>query len=163
MICLTGDVHHMSLRINDQRFIPDPGDTEVKIAGRYVELLQKYGVKATLYVCGKCFTEEWDDLKRVVSSEMVEIGGHQYRARQPRPWFDWYGAKTGNWNGPRWYQSWDIRKTVEVCERKTGYRMVSWRNHSYMRDKTYPGAFDQVRDPAHFRRDPIQPASSGSR
>ncbi len=138
MICLTGDVHHMSLRINDQRFIPDSGDTEVKIAGRYVELLDKYGVKATLYVCGKCFTEEWDDLKRVVSSEMVEIGGHQYRARQPRPWFDWYGAMTGNWNGPRWYQSWDIRKTVEVCERKTGYRIVSWRNHSYMRDKHTP-------------------------
>ena len=49
MICLTGDLHHSSLKINDQRFIPDPKDTEIRIARRYVEILAKHGVKATLY------------------------------------------------------------------------------------------------------------------
>jgi len=73
MICLTGDVHHSSLRINESRFIAC-GDSEVKIAQRYVELIEKYAVKATLYICGKCFIEEWDDLRPVVSSSVVDIG-----------------------------------------------------------------------------------------
>ena len=139
MICLTGDVHHMSLRINDQRFIPDKSNSEVRIARRYVDLLEKYQVKATLYICGKCFTQEWDDLRHVVASPLIEMAGHQYQARQPRPFFDWYGKKTGNWNGPYWFQWWDIRRTIEVCRQRTGYQLVSWRNHSYIVDpNTYP-------------------------
>jgi len=139
MICLTGDVHHMSLRCNDQRYLTVPGDTEVKVAQRYLALLEQYGVKTTLYVCGKCFVEEWEDLEPVVRSPLVEVGGHGYRARQPRPWFDWYGERTGNWNGPRFYQAWDIRTNVRVCEKKIGYRPISWRAHSYKVDpNTYP-------------------------
>ncbi len=138
MICLTGDVHHMSLRCNDQRFL-SPADTEARVAQRYLALLEKHNVKTTLYVCGKCFTEEWDDLEPVVKSPLVEVGGHSYRARQPRPWFDWYGERTGNWNGPRFYQAWDIRSNVTVCENRVGYRPVSWRAHSYKVDpNTYP-------------------------
>jgi hypothetical protein len=133
----------MSLRTSDQRFIKEKSDTEVKITRRYVALLEKHAVKATLYVCGKCFTEEWDDLKPVVSSSLVEIGGHQYRARQPRGLFDWYGRLTGNWNGPRWFQKWDISRTIRVCERRTGDRIVSWRGHSYKIDpNTYSLLFE---------------------
>jgi peptidoglycan/xylan/chitin deacetylase (PgdA/CDA1 family) len=134
LICFTGDVHHTSLRINDQRFIDLPHDSEVKIAQRYVSLFEKYGVKVTLYVCGKCFTEEWDDLRPTVRSALVEVGAHGYRARQPRPLFDWYGRRTGNWNGPRWFQEWDIRRNVEACEEKISYRPISWRAHSYKVD-----------------------------
>jgi peptidoglycan/xylan/chitin deacetylase (PgdA/CDA1 family) len=138
MICLTGDVHHASLRINDQKFLPS-GETEVQIAGRYVALLEKYGVKATLYVCGKCFVEEWDDLKPCVLSPLVEVGGHGYRTRDPRPLFDWYGERTGNWNGPRAYQDWDIRRMSEVCRERTGSTPVAWRAHSLKVDaNTYP-------------------------
>ncbi len=139
MICLTGDVHHATLRINDQRYIPNPGDSEVKIARRYLDLAAAYGVKVTFYVCGRCFTEEWADLAPIVQNALVEVGGHGYRARQPRPAFDWYGERTGNWNGPRWYQDWDIRTMSRVCEEKAGYRPVSWRAHSYKVDSnTYP-------------------------
>ena len=49
MICLTGDVHHASLRTNESGFIAS-GDSEVKIAQRYVELIEKYAVKTTLYI-----------------------------------------------------------------------------------------------------------------
>ncbi len=134
MICFSGDVHHASLRINDQRFIDQPNDSEVKIAQRYVVLFEKYGVKVTLYICGKCFTEEWDDLRPIVMSPLVETGAHGYRARQPRPLFDWYGRRTGNWNGPRWFQEWDIRRNVEACEKKINHRPISWRAHSYKVD-----------------------------
>ena len=67
MICLTGDVHHASLQINDQKHIDDPDLTEIRIAGQYVDLLEKYGVKSTLYVCGMSFVEEWDDLQPVAT------------------------------------------------------------------------------------------------
>lgn len=134
MICLTGDLHHASLHTNDQKQIADPALTEVLVARGYLALLEKYGVKCTLYICGKTFEEEWDDLAPVAMHSLIEVGGHMYRARKPRPLFDWYGEKTGNWNGPRWYQDWDIRKNVEVVEQCMGYRLVSWRAHSYMVD-----------------------------
>jgi peptidoglycan/xylan/chitin deacetylase (PgdA/CDA1 family) len=135
MICLTGDVHHSSLRINDQQHIGDPQLTEIRIAQQYVKLLEKHGVKATLYICGRCFTEEWDDLAPVVASPLVEVGGHMFNARFPRECFDAYGEQTGLWNGPRWYQDWDIRRNVEVVREKTGRQIVSWRAHSYKVDR----------------------------
>lgn len=134
MICLTGDVHHTSLQINCQKHIGDPSLTEIRIAQQYVKLLEKYGVKATLYICGRCFTEEWDDLEPVVSSPLVEVGGHMFNARFPRECFDAYGERTGLWNGPRWYQDWDIRRNVEVAQEKTGRPLVAWRAHSYKVD-----------------------------
>ena len=81
MICLTGDVHHMSLRIKEQKYL-ERGDTEVRVAQRYVALLAKHSLKATLYICGKCFTEEWQDLKPVTASPLIEVGGHGFRARE---------------------------------------------------------------------------------
>jgi hypothetical protein len=128
----------MSLCTKEARYL-DPGDTEVRVAARYVELLEDCGVKATLYVTGKCFTQEAAALRPVATSALVEVGGHSYWARQPRKLFDWYGRRTGNWNGPRWFQAWDIRKNIAVCEAMTGYRPVSWRAHSYKIDpNTYP-------------------------
>jgi len=135
LICLTGDLHHMSLQTNDQKFISEPGMTEVRIARRYVDLLEKYRVKCTLYICGRCFTEEWDDLKPVATHPLVEVGGHMFNARFPRECFDAYGEKTGLWNGPRWYQDWDIRRNVEVALERMGYQIRSWRAHSYMVDR----------------------------
>jgi hypothetical protein len=139
MICLTGDVHHMSLRTNDQRFLTGAGETEVRVTQRYVSLLEKHDVKCTLYVNGKCFTEEWRELEPVAKSSLIEVGGHGYRARQPRWLFDWYGARTGNWNGPRAYQAWDIRRNVQLCEKMVGKPPLAWRAHSYKVDpNTYP-------------------------
>ncbi len=138
MICLTGDVHHMSLRTKEQKYL-ERGDTEVNIAQRYVALLAKYSLKATLYICGKCFTEEWEDLKPVAASPLVEVGGHSFGARQPRWLFDWYGRRTGNWNGPRACQARDIRRNLQVCEKMTGYCPIAWRAHSFKVDpNTYP-------------------------
>jgi peptidoglycan/xylan/chitin deacetylase (PgdA/CDA1 family) len=138
MICLTGDVHHMSLCTKESKFLP-PGVTEVQVAQRYVQLLEQYGVKATLYVTGMCYVTERRELAPVVRSPLVEVGGHSFWARQPRKLFDWYGRRTGNWNGPRWFQAWDIRRNIAVCRSMCGQAPVSWRAHSYMTDpNTYP-------------------------
>ena len=133
MICLTGDVHHMSLQINDQRSLT-AGASEIAIARHYAELLERYGVKATLYVCGRCFVEEWDDLEPAATHPLVEVGGHMFSARFPRECFDALGKATGLWNGPRWYQDWDIGMNVTTVRERTGIDLVSWRNHSYMVD-----------------------------
>ncbi len=139
MICLTGDVHHKSLHTNDQRFIAELRDTEVKITRRYLELLERHDAKVTLYICGRCFTEEGEDLHPTATHPLVEVGGHGFRARQPRWLFDWYGERTANWNGPKWFQAWDIRKCLRACQEGTDYRPVSWRGHSYKVDpNTYP-------------------------
>ncbi|MBU0607405.1 MAG: polysaccharide deacetylase family protein [Armatimonadetes bacterium] len=138
MICLTGDVHHMSLCTKESKYLPS-GMTEVQVAQRYVQLLEEHGAKATLYVTGMCYVTERRDLQPVVRSPQVEVGGHFFWARQPRRCFDWYGRRTGNWNGPRWFQAWDIRRNIAVCRRMTGIAPVSWRAHSYKVDRnTYP-------------------------
>lgn len=135
MICLTGDVHHASLQINDQKHICERGLTEIRITREYVRLLEEHGVNATLYVCGRCFEEEWDDLAPIVTSKRVEVGGHMYNARFPRECFDAYGEQTGLWNGPRDYQDWDIRRNVEVVREKLDRQILAWRGHSYKVDR----------------------------
>ncbi len=77
MICLTGDVYNTSLMTNDQKCIADPDLTEIQITRMYVELLEKYDVRCTLYICGRAFTEEWDDLKPMAAHPLVEIGGNE--------------------------------------------------------------------------------------
>ena len=57
-----------------------------------------------------------------------------FNARFPRECFDAYGEQTGLWNGPRWFQDWDIRRNVEVVRERMGYDLVSWRAHSYKTD-----------------------------
>ena len=64
----------MSLRTNDQNYI-GLEDSEAKIAYRYLSLLEKYGLKVTFYITGRTFAEEWDDIKPVIKSKLVEVGG----------------------------------------------------------------------------------------
>ena len=110
MVCLTGDLHHTSLQIKDQRLLAE-GETEIRIARHYVSLIERYNVKVTLYICGRCFAEEWETLEPLATHSLVEVGGHMFDARFPREFFDAYGKATGLWNGPRWYQDWDIGMT----------------------------------------------------
>jgi hypothetical protein len=57
-----------------------------------------------------------------------------FNARFPRECFDAYGEVTGLWNGPRWYQDWDIAQNVAAVRERTGRQLVSWRGHSYKVD-----------------------------
>jgi len=38
----------------------------------------------------------------------------------------------GSYNGPAWYQRWEVKKTIGIIENKTGHRIRAWRNHMYM-------------------------------
>jgi len=144
MICLTGDVHHGSLRTNDQRYLS--GDTEVRIAARYVRLAEAYGLKLTLYVTGKAFAEEWADLQPAVRSPAVEVGGHTYGGI-PSPWWRkaWYRVRGltppshAGTHGGRAGQRRDIERCLAVMRRHLERPVTAWRSHGLVFDEhTYP-------------------------
>ena len=70
-VCLTGDVHHMSLDTRDQAYMER---TEVECAVEYAELAATYDVPVTLFVTGKAAREEPDRVERLASMENVAIG-----------------------------------------------------------------------------------------
>ncbi len=129
MICLTGDIHHMSLKTGNQAHCDI---TEIQVARRYLKLLEEAKVKVTFFITGKCFAEEWEELKPVCEHPLVEVGGHTYAAFQPEWWHRAWKKINGSYNGPAWYQRRDVQKTVNIIEQKTRRKIVCWRNHMYM-------------------------------
>ena len=129
MICLTGDLHHNSLGTGNQAHCDLP---EIEVAYRYLGLLERAGVKTTFFVSGKSFVEEWDRLQPICASDIVEIGGHNFSCFTPALWHRFSKKVFGSYNGPRWYEDWDVRRTVDVIEERTGHRISCWRNHMYM-------------------------------
>jgi len=146
MICLTGDIHHMSLAINDQAFIPDSGDSEAAIACRFLRLVERRGLKVTFYVTGRTLDEEWATLAPIAGSPLVEMGGHTYgglprplRARMRSLLTGKRGVSHGSSHGSPRAQERDVRRMIAAAERRTGRRIVSWRSHGLVTDvHTYP-------------------------
>ncbi|MFA6243863.1 MAG: polysaccharide deacetylase family protein [Candidatus Hydrogenedentales bacterium] len=129
MICLTGDIHHMSLKTGNQAHCDI---TEAQVAQRYLKMLEEANVKVTFFITGKCFAEEWDDVKPLCDSPLVEVGGHTYTCFKPDFWHRAWNKINGSYNGPEWYQRWDARRTVDIISRKCGRKILCWRNHMYM-------------------------------
>ena len=128
MICLTGDLHHASLGTGNQRHCDI---SELRTAQRYLDLVERLGVKVTFFVSGLCCVEEWDDLRPIAASPAVELGGHNYDCFAPELWHRAWNKLTGSYNGPRWYQTWDALRTIDAVGDRTGRRIRSWRNHMY--------------------------------
>ncbi|MHA2216760.1 MAG: polysaccharide deacetylase family protein [Candidatus Hodarchaeales archaeon] len=131
MIFLTGDVHHMSFDDPDHDYADI---TEVEAAVKYVKIAKKHGIKVTLFLTGKCFIEEPDKVREVLKFDNVEIGGHTWNAFQFRPWHYISRLMLGSFYGPRFYQHWDIEKTVNVIEDTSGKKCRSWRGHAFQGD-----------------------------
>ncbi|NRB41401.1 MAG: polysaccharide deacetylase family protein [Pseudomonadales bacterium] len=129
MICLTCDVHHMSLKTGNQLH---SDRSEASIAAHFAKLLEQRQLNASYFVSGKCFEEEWLALKPICHQDNIEIGGHTYNCFEPALWHRGCNKLIGSYNGPRWQQNWDIAKTKSVIQKKTGRSISSWRNHMYM-------------------------------
>jgi len=132
MICLTGDIHHASLKTGNQEHCDI---SEIQVAQIYTKLLEEAGIKVTYFITGKSFAEEWDDLKPICDSTLVELGGHTYYCFIPELWHRIWNKLVNSYNGPRWYQKMDIKKTIDIIQNKTGKRINLWRNHMYMHGK----------------------------
>lgn len=135
-VCLTGDVHHMSLETRDQAYLDG---TEVEAAIEYARIAAKYDVPVTLFVTGKAAVEESEKVRELASMENVEIGGHNYYAFETPVHKAWRllgkvtGGNVGSWNGPRLFQSWEIRRTIRAFL-EIGVEITSWRDHAYRHD-----------------------------
>jgi peptidoglycan/xylan/chitin deacetylase (PgdA/CDA1 family) len=141
MICLTGDIHHMSLRINEQGFIPGD-DSELRIAVRYLRLAEEAGVKLTFYLTGRTLEEEWPECQPLAGSALVEIGGHTFAGLPRSPWSALRARLTGRptishsfSHGSYARQLRDVRRMIEAARRRTGRRILSWRSHGLVADR----------------------------
>lgn len=130
-VCITGDVHHTSLDTRDQAYLD--GTTEVEAAVEYAGIAADHDVPVTLFVTGKAAVEEPERVRRLGSMANVEVGGHNYYAFGTPVHKLWRGL-TGSWNGPRRFQSWEIRRTVSAfADLEIG--ITSWRDHAYRHDR----------------------------
>lgn len=129
MICLTGDIHHSSLRTGNQKAC---AISEIQVAQRYLKMLEEANVKVTFFITGKAFAEEWPDLKPICESPLASIQGHTYYCFKPDLWHRLWKKINGSYNGPEWFQRYDVKKTIAIIEKKTGKRITCWRNHMYM-------------------------------
>lgn len=129
MICLTGDIHHMTLGTQNQKH---SDITEMDACSQFLHLLEDAGVKVTFFISGKCFTEEWDSLKCICESPLVQIGGHNYDCFENELWHRINKKLWGSYNGPRWYQKRDALKTIDIIKEKCDITINAWRNHMYM-------------------------------
>jgi len=140
-VCLTGDVHHMSLATRDQKYLDR---TEVEVAIEYAELAAKYDVPVTLFITGKAATEEPDRVQRLVAMDNVEIGGHNYWAFATPIHSAWRaldkltGGQVGSWNGPRPFQRYEIHRTLKTLSER-GADVSAWRDHAYRHDGNTAG------------------------
>lgn len=129
MICVTSDIHHMSLHTGNQQH---SDRAETCIAAEFTSLLAQRDVRLTCFITGKCFEEEWSAVQPICKSENTEIGGHTYNCFMPELWHRGCKKLFGSYNGPRWQQNWDIAKTKRIIQQKAGITITSWRNHMYM-------------------------------
>lgn len=135
-VCITGDVHHMSMGTRDQEYMDR---TEVEAALEYAELAANYDVPVTLFCTGKCIAEERDLMERLAGMDNVELGGHNYWAFTTPVHDAWRavekvtGGRVGSWNGPRPFQAWEVGRTVSAFA-NIGADITAWRDHAYRHD-----------------------------
>lgn len=136
-VCLTGDVHHMSLDTRDQAYLDR---TEVELAIEYAEIAASYDVPVTLFVTGRAAVEEPDRVERLARMDNVELGGHGYWAFDTPVHTGWRaleklsGGRIGSWNGPRPFQRYEIERTIEALSNCRA-DVTAWRDHAYRHDR----------------------------
>lgn len=171
MICLTGDVHHRGFRYRE---FPNPDLAEVpparrpwieaseaRLAADYVGIARGHGLKVTLFVTGRALRRDWPDLAPALAGDDVEIGGHTWRAFEPRRLHEWFRRATGSLYGPALFQRWDIARTVAAVQARAGRPAVSWRTHAYASDAATPPLL--ARRGIRVLSDAVEPASLGPR
>lgn len=129
MICLTGDLHHQSLGTGNQAHCEL---SEIEVAQRFVRLLEEAKVKVTFFVTGRAFEEQPGELRPIVESPLVELGGHTYDCFTPALFHRVWKKIDGSYNGPAFVQRRDAQRTIDVIRRRTGRTVTLWRNHMYM-------------------------------
>jgi peptidoglycan/xylan/chitin deacetylase (PgdA/CDA1 family) len=127
MIYLTGDVHSSRMGEWEQ----DKIGSEIKAAERYLEILEEYQLKSTLFINGICLDENWEEVKPLLNN-LVELGGHTYNNFNGMNIFKSYISRKifGCIYGSKKTQRGDIEKTKRAFV-KRDLEMKSWRTHAF--------------------------------
>lgn len=134
-ICLTGDVHHMSMGTRDQAYL---SGTELEAALKYVRIAHEYDIPVTLFVTGRAAVEEPERYRELAGMDGVEIGGHNYFAYHlpylgSRPYNACY--KVFGVYSPGVIQRLEVRHTIATLSDSLKTPVVSWRDHAYRQDR----------------------------
>lgn len=155
MICLTGDIHHMGMKTLDQRYLTG---TEADAALRFMDIADRYGLKATLFATGKLFPEDPRTMEKLTGYPNLEVGGHNYYAFKPRLPFKILKRVAGLANGPYFFQSHEVARTIRTITGTTGKPVLSWRNHGYRNDRNTAAIL--ARQGIRFYSDEVAPEKS---
>ncbi len=129
MICLTGDIHHQSLRTGNQLA---SDQSEADLAVEAMEIALEQDVRLTYFLTGRLVSEDPRTCARFADQSAVEIGGHNYWCFEPKILHRIWNKLTGDYGGPRMWQKFDTEQTIGVINRHLGREVRSWRNHMYM-------------------------------
>lgn len=134
-VCLTGDVHHMSMETRDQTHL---SGTEVEAALKYARIAAEYNIPVTLFVTGRAAVEEPERYRKLARMDNVEIGGHNYFAY----YLPYLGSlpynacyKLFGVYSPAVTQRLEIRRTIATLSEPLKTSVVSWRDHAYRHDR----------------------------
>jgi len=150
----------MSMETRDQEYLEC---TEVEAAIEYAEIAAEYDIPVTLFCTGKCIEEEPNRMARLAVMNNVELGGHNYWGFTTPVHKGWRalekvtGGRIGSWMGPRWFQSYEVRKTISAFA-ELGADIQCWRDHAYRHDRYTTGLLSQY-GITHFS-DAIEPGGA---
>lgn len=138
MFAVTGDIHDMTLRTRDQARLPT-GETEVRISRKYLQVMRRYNINATLYVTGAVAALEQDELLQITRDFEFELGGHTYSCYRPRLAYGLSRRLLRLANGPKVLQRADMMRTIAALSKVSGQSIMTWRNHAYRTDRNTVG------------------------
>src|SRR5262249_34873741 len=118
LIYITGDVHNYLGPDLDKvhNCIDEPA-----AALRYARLAADFGLKVTFFVTGLAIREQAERFRTILSLGNVEMGGHGWDSLKN------HRARTALWSifgsryGPKAYQRYEIRKTLDAFKQYLGY------------------------------------------
>ena len=132
MISITSDIHHQGLQTGNQKH---SDITEVQTAVIMHRLFKQFNIKATYFISGKAFEDQWEELKNICNDPSFDIGGHNYYCFKPELFHRITNKLFNSYNGSKGYQRWETKKTQRIIKEKIGRDCIFWRNHMYMHGK----------------------------
>jgi hypothetical protein len=135
MLFITGDVHHQSLKTGDQSYLDI---TEVEAAQKYAQIAKEYNIKITLFISGKAVDENPEVVSELGEMHNVELGGHNWNCFENQTLHYMSEILLDSYYGPKIYQKWDIKKTLNRISAVCDCTPNVWRSHGYVQDPRTP-------------------------
>ena len=133
-IIITGDVHHMSMKGRDQRYMVED---EFHIAMKYLDILNNLSISPTLFFTGKSVLENLEYIRqeKLGYRFSFEVGGHGWNAFKPITFYRFSKYLLGSQCGPKILQNYHVTKTLSLLRGELADSVISWRNHGYRFDR----------------------------